>query len=314
VTNAGRFTLLPGAVATVQGGFRQTAGTTMLGAEGAPVPTLAVAAGAGVAIEGGELAGSGTLDGNLVVGSAILAPGYSPGSIAVTGNLSLGPGSTTAVEIGGTQPGRFDFLDVAGQASLDGTLRLSSHGGFRATGAEQITFLRVGGALVGGFARFVNDDPLLAALPWSALLVATPGGVIAARPVVVQQVDAMLTAVKPPEPPAPPIPTPPTVAALDSPGPQGGGPGDPGLNIVTKAGNASQEEEERFRPSGDGVGPPAPVTAAGPLEQPFVEARPAQIRGGVRSLEFEPASATTVVNPATREVDRLVRERPGSGC
>jgi hypothetical protein len=314
VTNTGRFTLLPGAVTTVQGAYRQTAGTTTLGAEGAAPPTLAVAAGAGVAIEGGELAGSGTLDGNLVVGSATLAPGFSPGSLAITGNLSLGPGSTTAVEIGGTQAGRFDFLNVAGQASLDGTLRLASHGGFRATGSEQITFLQVGGNLVGGFARFVNEDPLLAALPWSAILVGTPGGLLTARPMATQQVDAMLTTVKPPEPPAPPVPTPPTIAALTPPGSAGGGPGDPLFNIVPKAGNASEPDEERLRQAGDGVGPPAPVAASGPEEPPFVEARPAQVRAGVRSLEFEPAPATTVVKPATREVDRHVSERSSSGC
>ena len=167
--------------------------------------------------------------------------------------------------------------------------------------------------------RCVADRCVVPAMPVAApgcsmwVPVGTPGGPLMARPMATQQVDVLLTLVQPPELPSPPVPTPPTIAALTPPGPGAGGPGDP-LNPFTKAGTSPEEDEERFRQAGDGVGPPAPVAAAGPVEPPFVEPRPMQIRGAVRSLEFEPNSATTWVNPATREVDRLVRERPGSGC
>jgi hypothetical protein len=328
VTNAGRFSLQPGASVSIAGGYRQTAGLTTLGAQSAPVPTLAVAAGATVVIEAGELAGSGTIDGSLVVGAARLAPGYSPGAVAITGNLSLGPDSTTLVELGGTQSGRFDILDVGGQASLDGTLRLSSWGGFVANGSEQFLFLRAGGGVSGGFATFVNEDPLLAALPWSSLLIGTPTGVITARPLASQQVDVLLTNVKVPSPRTQPLPRPPTLAALAAAGATGsgapsgspggptspGGPADPLPIILTKAGNSADEEEDRLRQSGDGVGPPAPAFAAGKVEQPFVEDRPAQVRGAVRSLEFDPAVEGAVSSPATREVERVLRESPASGC
>ncbi|MFM7532426.1 MAG: YDG domain-containing protein, partial [Rubrivivax sp.] len=337
VTNAGRFGLQPGAVVTVAGAYRQTAGLTTLGAEGAPLPSLSVSAGSGVLIEAGELGGSGTIDGSLVVGAALVSPGFSPGELTVKGDLSLGPSSITLIEIGGTQAGSFDFLDVTGRASLDGTLRVASYGNFSPKGTEQFTFLRAGAGVAGSFSSFVNEDPLMAALPWSGILVATPSGVVSARPLATQEVDAVLGNVKPLAVPTQPVPTPPTLAAVTaaaaaatsgaSPGgadgiasPGGssgsaspGGPLDPLPNIITKAGNSS-DEDERMRQAGDGVGPPAPAAATTTAEQPFVEDRPAQARGNVRSLEFEPAPAATTSNPATREVDRTARERAGNGC
>ena len=319
VTNAGRFSLQPGALVNIAGAYRQTSGLTTLGAQGAPVPTLTVAADSSVAIEGGELAGSGTIGGSLTVGAARLAPGYSPGAIAVSGNVSLSPGTTTLIEIGGTQPGGVDFLDVAGQAGLDGTLRLASHGGFAPTGSERFVILRAGGGVTGGFATFINDDPLLANLSWSSVLMDTPDGLYAARPLATNQVDAMLSAVKSPPAPTQPLPTPPTLAALSATAAAAsassgspGGPVDPLPIVITKAGE-STEEGEPSREAGDGMGPPAPAAGAR-SERPFVEDRPALMRGAVRTLEFEAAPEATASNPATREVDRLTRERPSSGC
>jgi hypothetical protein len=132
-------------------------------------------------------------------------------------------------------------------------------------------------------------------------------------------VDAVLSAAKSPPAPTQPLPTPPTLAELSATAAASsassgspGGPVDPLPIVITKAGD-SIEEGEPLREAGDGMGPPAPPAEAR-SERPFVEDRPALVRGAVRTLEFEAAPEATASNPATREVDRLTRERPSSGC
>ncbi|WP_168735337.1 autotransporter domain-containing protein [Pseudothauera rhizosphaerae] len=74
---------------------------------------------------GGTLGGSGTVADVSVASGGTLAPGNSPGLLTVTGDLTLAPGSTTVMEINGTNRGAdYDAIDVAGTATLDGTLDL----------------------------------------------------------------------------------------------------------------------------------------------------------------------------------------------
>ena len=313
VANAGRLTVLPAASVSILGAYRQSAGATILGAPGASPPTLRLPAGASLEIEAGDLAGTGTLEAGVVMGAARLAPGHSPGALAIGGNLRTSAQTLWDLELGGSALPDFDYLSVGGAVTLGGTIRLTSHGGFLANGSERIVFM-TGGGLEGAYSTFVKDDPLLEAFPWSSLLIASPGGLVSARPVFGQQVEPRLGAagrlgVLPQQP----LPTPPMAAALKGRGPLP--PSAAPLDFVTKAGSPEDEaEQERYREPGDGVGPPAPVALSQTAERPFVEPRSAAPRSGVRTLEFEPGPAALPASPATREVDWLPRERTDSGC
>ena len=71
--------------------------------------------------DGGTLS-VGNFTGDLVNNGGTLAPGSSPGTTNITGNYSQSIDSVYAAELGGTAPGEFDVLDVAGVATLNGRL------------------------------------------------------------------------------------------------------------------------------------------------------------------------------------------------
>lgn len=71
----------------------------------------------------GTLSGTGSV--GSVTNSGILAPGMSPGTLNIGGNLTLDSGSTTQIEIGGILSGEYDVLNVTGTATLAGLLDVS---------------------------------------------------------------------------------------------------------------------------------------------------------------------------------------------
>ena len=89
--------------------------------------TVHVASGSTVA-HFGTLAGEGSFTGggtNFVEGG--LSPGSSPGTMSFDGDLVLGSGSTTLMELGGLTAGaQHDQLEIAGTVNLDGALQLAS--------------------------------------------------------------------------------------------------------------------------------------------------------------------------------------------
>ena len=108
----------------------------------------------------GTIGGNGTLSltnppTNSLTGTltnhGILRPGTSPGTLTITGNLTQGPGGRVNIELGGTAPGNFDVLAVSGTATLDGTLNVSTTGGYNATGGDNFTVLTAG-SVQGAFA------------------------------------------------------------------------------------------------------------------------------------------------------------------
>jgi len=107
---------------------------------------------------GQTMGGSGqiTMD---VYNDGIVAPGYSPGKIDITGNYTQS--GTLLIELGGTDPGTgYDQLNVSGQASLDGTLQLALYNGYRPSDGQTFDILTFGSAL-GRFdvgAGFVQED------------------------------------------------------------------------------------------------------------------------------------------------------------
>jgi hypothetical protein len=78
-----------------------------------------------VTVTGGTLGGDGTIDGNVTL-SDTLAPGNSPGSLVITGNLTLEDGSVIQWDLGDSS----DELTIDGLASATGawTLDLVSDG------------------------------------------------------------------------------------------------------------------------------------------------------------------------------------------
>ena len=94
-------------------------------------------------VQDGTLAGAGKLSGDLTVMiGATTAPGASAGMLKVGGNYTQNAGATLAVEIGGTLPEEnFDVLEIAGTASLAGTLDVALIDSYTPAMNEQFTIL-----------------------------------------------------------------------------------------------------------------------------------------------------------------------------
>ena len=142
-------------------------------------------------LNAGSLSGRGTVNGNLVIGNAMLAPGFSPGAITINGNLSLAGGSVLGVELGGVVQGTgYDWINVLGTANLAGTLNVSNVGGFVPAAGAIFTIMNFASS-TGAFAVVnlpLNINP--APAPTSFTLVVP---VVAVNTV-------------PPLPPLPPVP------------------------------------------------------------------------------------------------------------
>ena len=77
------------------------------------------------------LGGSGTFHGSVTMGEAVLAPGNSPGTLVIAGNLTLGSGTILNYELGepGTPGGaNNDLVTVGGNLTLNGTLNTIASG------------------------------------------------------------------------------------------------------------------------------------------------------------------------------------------
>lgn len=97
-----------------------------------------------------------SLDGNLIQYGGTIAPGNSPGTTSIAGNYELN-GGVMAIELAGTAQGsQYDFIDVAGFASIDPAdtkLNVSLLGGFENTilSSDTFTFLNADGGITGTF-------------------------------------------------------------------------------------------------------------------------------------------------------------------
>ncbi len=99
----------------------QTGGTTDLESGGS------IIAQTGFDVSGGSLIGTGTIKGDVTLsGNAILSPGHSPGIYNITGNLTLGPNTTTVIQLAGTDPTApdYDQVKVSGEITFGGTLQI----------------------------------------------------------------------------------------------------------------------------------------------------------------------------------------------
>ncbi len=133
---------------TGSGAIRQVAGVTHLTGDSSGFSGMATISGGklhvngdfggSVAVEsGGTLAGVGAIGGNVSVADGVIAPGNSPGTLTIAGNLALDPASVLDMEfglsnvVGGPMN---DLIKVGGDVRLDGTVNasLTAGGSFEA--------------------------------------------------------------------------------------------------------------------------------------------------------------------------------------
>ena len=113
-------------------------------------------------IANGALRGQGTIAGDVVMLGGVAAPGNSPGTLRVMGDMELRSGSTLALEM--ARDGRHDLLQVDGRLSVDpgAIVRLSFPGG--APDVDQtftVLSVGVGGSADFGAAGLLIDHPTL---------------------------------------------------------------------------------------------------------------------------------------------------------
>ncbi len=101
-------------------------------------------------LTGGTLGGSGIIGGDVFVDNGgMIAPGNSPGTLTINGDLTLGSGSVIVFEFGqaNVAGGSLnDLIDVKGDLTLDGTINVAtSSGGSFGTGIYRVA--NYGGAL-----------------------------------------------------------------------------------------------------------------------------------------------------------------------
>ena len=67
----------------------------------------------------GTLAGSGTIKGNVIGAGGTISPGHSPGTLNITGDVTLSKDTVLMLQIAGTSAGQFDVLNVSGALDLN---------------------------------------------------------------------------------------------------------------------------------------------------------------------------------------------------
>ena len=106
------------------------------------VNDLPTVSGGAIQAAGGVIGGSGTVGGDLSNTGATVAPGQSVGVLTVDGDYSQGSSGALEIEVAGLAPGtEHDQLDIAGTASLDGTLSLEGIDSLPSIGDHVLTIL-----------------------------------------------------------------------------------------------------------------------------------------------------------------------------
>ena len=114
-------------------------------------PTVALNAGS-------TLYGNGVINGSLFNDSGTVAPGHSPGALAVNGDFTQARNGTFQLQIATSST--FDRLIVSGKASLGGTLQVENYEGNVLVYGQQIAFLHAG-SISGSFDSIAMPDPAL---------------------------------------------------------------------------------------------------------------------------------------------------------
>ncbi|MFN0057961.1 MAG: beta strand repeat-containing protein [Planctomycetota bacterium] len=132
-SNAGSVTIGASSAFTRTGAYTQTAGSTTLTSG-----TLSAVSNT-IDLQGGVLAGNGTVIGAVLNAAQVAPGGGSLGDLSITGTYSQTSAGTLALNLNGTGAGQFDRLLVSGAATLAGTLQAAF--GFTPSVGNMFTFL-----------------------------------------------------------------------------------------------------------------------------------------------------------------------------
>jgi outer membrane autotransporter protein len=91
--------------------------------------------------------------GDVIVNGGVLAADPQP--INVLGNYTQSAAGTLQLNVAGRATGQFDTLNVTGNASLNGTLRLINQG-YQPQSGDQLKLVTTGGVVSSRFAQFIN--------------------------------------------------------------------------------------------------------------------------------------------------------------
>jgi hypothetical protein len=157
-TNAGTLNVTDTSTLQIGGTYEQSNGFTVLSGGTLTAASL-------VDIEGGELDGFGTINGD-VRNAAIVNVGgpLSAGILTISGDYTQTAAGDLFVQIGGLNAGLdFSQLNVSGQATLDGTLTVTLVNGFEPNTGDSFEVLTFRSAS-GRFATLDGDGPLFGAV------------------------------------------------------------------------------------------------------------------------------------------------------
>ncbi|MBL8471596.1 MAG: hypothetical protein JNM98_07355, partial [Rhodocyclaceae bacterium] len=203
-TNQGTFNLPAGSVSFSNGFTQSGGGTVNLGNTMAGPGNMTVG-GSGFTLADGTVSGTGTISGNVTIGNGLLNPGYSPGALTISGDLTLAAGSTTRIELGGTTAGNtYDVVSVTGHVTLDGVLNVLPYGSYTPAAGDSFAFMHFG-SVSGSFSSqnlpsgwglvyTAGLDSLQLAIPAAAL----PGPIAAVPPELVAVPLPPLSSIAPP--------------------------------------------------------------------------------------------------------------------
>src|SRR5262249_6088567 len=123
------------------------------------------------------------LQGNLIINSAAKFAATREASVlTIGGNLKMGSGSTTSLGIGGLNGEQYDHIQVGGNATVNGSLIVSSLGGFHPSVGNEFLVLRTNGTRSGNFSllndsAFNNNPNLAGGLRLAAVELVAPNGI-----------------------------------------------------------------------------------------------------------------------------------------
>ncbi|WP_043588586.1 autotransporter-associated beta strand repeat-containing protein [Geminisphaera colitermitum] len=113
---------------------------------------------------GAFLRGEGTINGDLF-NSGTVSPGFSPGTLIVTGNFTQTTGGILVIEIASAVS--FDQIIVSGSASLAGTLQLDLLDGYNPVG-QSFEILTAAGGVTGTFSPVTGSAAIDATVTYNA--------------------------------------------------------------------------------------------------------------------------------------------------
>ena len=151
LSNAGEISMAPGEIKLPAGHtYTQTSGSILFIRNfGEPLLTADA-----VSIQGGVVQGSGTINGNVAVGAATIAPGV----LSINGNFALSKNSLLQIEV--FQSSGSDVVKVSGDTLLGGTLEIINANKFVPANSDSFTVLTAGTPITGAFINVASGARL----------------------------------------------------------------------------------------------------------------------------------------------------------